>query len=377
MVAIDGSYCVDASTANNALLWKLSQRAELSNELIAENADRTNVKNLIGIDSRYSLTYLNLNSGFMKKDSLHYLIRYGFHDHAGANYSGDFFRLVGQGNAYFEGDTADGNGLSLKRSRYDYIDFGLIKFFPNRSNLTVSFGIARGIRMIDVDGRRFSVYTEPYGTSTDWDIDLSSRLTPGKEQGLASVHGMGMQVSAEYKGLLGPDGAYAVGVQNLGFIAWKGTQYEKTAKFTYDGWYVPGFEVFQDPDAGRNTYDSIAAEFQPDSIGFLSKELLPSLIYAEYTIRLLGKQSLTFRFDKVLNTPMIPRFSIGYTYFFGDFYGTSRVMTGGYSRFNLSQEFGYSKGKHYVHAMLYGMQAWAIPHKAGGLGGGLGYAYSF
>jgi len=377
MVAVEGSYYVDASTANNSLLWKLARRQELSNELIAENADRTNVKNMIGIDNRYSLTYYNLNKGFLKKDSLHYLIRYGFNDHAGASYSDDFFRLIGQGNAYFEGDTADGNGLVFKRSRYDYIDFGLIKFFPNRSNLSVSVGVARGIRMIDLDGRRFSVYTAPYGTSTDWDIDLTARLTPGDQQGFGNVHGMGMQISIDYKGLLGPDGAYAVGVRNLGFISWKGTQYTKTAKFNYDGWYVPDFEVFQDPDAGRNAYDSIASEFQPDSTGFKSTEMLPSLIYAEYSMRLNGKQSLTFRFDKVMNTPMIPRFSLGYTYFFGDFYGTSSIMTGGYSRLNVSQELGYQKGKHFVKALFYGLQAWATPHKAGGLGGGLGYTYSF
>jgi|GEM_PF-2464570 len=377
MVAIEGNYFIDASTANNALLWKLGLQDDLSKELIDENAGRVKAKNMIGIDSRFSLTYYNLNKAFMKHDSLHYLIRYGVIDHAGASYSDDFFRLIGQGNAVFEGDTANGNGLVFKRARFDYIDFGLIKFFPNRSNLSVAVGIARGMRMIDMDGRRFSVYTAPYGTSTDWDIDLTARLTPGDHQGLASVNGMGMQISAEYKGLLGADGAYAVGVRNLGFIAWKGSEYTKTDKFTYDGWDVPDFGTFQDPDAGRNSYDSIASEFQPDSTGFKSTEMLPGYIYGEYSMRLMGKQSLTFRFDKVLNTPMVPRVSVGYTYFFGNFYGTSSVMTGGYSSFNITQEVGFQKGKHFVKAKFYGIQAWATPHKSGGMGGGLGYTYSF
>lgn len=373
-IVLEGSYSQEASGANNALLWRLGTKQRLGRDLIAQNADRAKLKNLMAFDARGSVSYYNLNKGFMKNDSLHLFFRYGFVDHAGASYSDEFFRLVGQGNKAFEGDTADGNGFVLNRSRFDYFDIGLIRFFPNRSNLAVSLGVTRGMRFADVDGSRLTVYTAEYGTSTFWDIDVNAKLTPGKEQSYFDVHGFGLQLNLEYKGLLGPDGAYAVGARNLGFVSWSGKEYIKKDTFTYNGFYAPDFASF---NGSGNSFDSMANEFRPDSMTLKSAILLPAYVYAEYTMKLYGKQSLTFRFDKILNTPMVPRVSVSYTYFCGNWYGITRVSTGGYSRFNLSQELAYTKGKHFVKAMFYGIQAWAFPKKAAGLGGGIGYALSF
>lgn len=375
-LVVEGQYTQDASGANNALLWRMSTKQRLDQDLIAQNADKAKLKNLMGFDGRFSVAYYNLNQGFLKRDSLHYFVRYGFVDHAGASYSDEFFRLVGQGNKAFEGDTANGNGFVLNRTRFDYIDFGVMKFFSNHSNLAVSLGLTRGIRFSDVDGSRFSVYTAEYGTSTYWDLDITAKLTPGKEQSMMDVNGMGLQLNFDYKGLLGPDGAYAIGARNLGFISWKGKQYTKKDTFTYNGWYAPDYASFYDSDGG-NSFDSMANQFRPDSSSFRSAELLPAYIYAEYTMKLFGKQSLSFRFDKVINTPMVPRVSVAYTYFCGDWYGVTRVSTGGYTRFNLSQEVALRKGNHFFRAMFYGIQAWAFPKKAAGLGGGFGYSWMF
>ncbi len=375
-LSVEGEYTQEASAANNALLWRLGTKQRLGQDLIAYNADRAKLKNLMAFDSRLSITYYNLNKSFLKRDSLHYFVRYGFVDHAGASYSDEFFRLVGQGNKAFEGDTANGNGFMLNRTRFDYFDFGIIRFFPNRSNLAVSLGLTRGMRFAEVDGSRLLVYTAEYGTSTFWDIDVSAKLTPAKEQSYFDVHGTGIQVNLDYKGLLGPEGAYAVGARNLGFIGWTGKHYTKKDSFTYNGWYAPDYASFYNAD-GSNKYDSIANEFRPDSIVFRSAEWLPAYVYAEYTMKIYGKQSLSFRFDKILNTPMVPRVSVSYTYFCGNWYGVTRVSTGGYTRFNLSQEIAYRKGHHFVKAMLYGIHAWAFPKKAAGLGGGIGYSWIF
>lgn len=365
----------DASTMNNALLWKIYRQKDLNNEIIGENADRVQSKNLLGLDSRNSITWYNLNKGFLNKDSLHYFLRYGLVDHGAISYSGDFFKLIGQGNKAFEGDTAFGGGLDFRRSRYDYLDFGLIKFFPNRSNLSVSLGFTRGMRFIDIQAPKLQVYTAPYGTSTEWDVNLTARLSNGDEQTYQYVQGLGAQISVDYNGSFGPDAAYSVGVKNFGFMRWEGSEYTKDTTFTYDGWGIPDFGELNRPDAGQDAYDSIAPIFRPDSTGFERTALLPAYIYASYTMKLRGNQSLEFRFDKVINSPMLPRVSVGYTYFFGKMYGTTQISTGGFSRLALAQTLGLRIGNHSVRVQLYGIQAWAFPHKMSGLGGGIGYSF--
>lgn len=375
-MALEGGYTFDATSATNDLLWKLTTKQYLDKPTILRNADRAKAKNLLAIDGGASATYYNLNKGFMKKDSLHWLVRYGYRDHTGASYSEDFFRLLGIGNAAFQGDTANGNGLMFQSYRFDFVDFGLIKFYANRSNFSLSVGLTRGMKLIDVDGDRFSVYTAEFGTSTYWDIDVNAKMTRGIEQGFGYVHGMGAQLNAEYKGLLTPTGAVSVGVRNLGFIKWKGSEYEKVAQFTYDGWNVP---TWGDLDRGsaEGTYDSIAQEFRPDSAGYNRAHMLPAYIYAEYTMKLKEKHAVTFRFDQVLFTPMVPRFSIAYTTFFRKFYSTTAISFLGYSRLSVNEELGYRFGRHFVRLQLYGIEAWAFPKKASGFGGGLGYSFVF
>lgn len=377
-LSVEGGYTLDAGTLNNHFLWRVANKSPLSNEVINQNADRLGLRNLFGIDGRGSATYYNLNKGFAGKDSLHYLVRYGFVDHGGASFTDDLFRLVGQGNKVFEGDTAFGNGLTFKRYRFDYIDFGLIKFFPNRSNLQVSVGVTRGLRMIDVDASRLLLYTAPYGTSAYLDVDLNARFSAGDKQGLQHVNGMGAQINFDYRALLGPggDGAVAIGARNLGFMQWKGSEYQKKDTFSYSGWHIDP-STFSNPGNGSQAYDSLSAVFQPDSSGFKQIELLPAYLYAEYTMRIGGKQSLNFRFDKVINSPMLPRVSVGYTYFFGNWYGISTVSTGGFSRLNIAQEAGYRVGRHSARVMIYGVHAMILPGMAGGLGGQAGYMLMF
>ena len=309
------------------------------------------------------------------KDSLYWFVRYGFRDQGGVSYSDDLFRLIGLGNYEFQGDTANADGLSFQRSRYDYLDFGLIKYFPNRSNLSVSLGVTRGIRLIDLKANQLSVYTEEYGTSTNWAIDMNARLTPALEQTLADYHGMGAQISADYKGLLGPEGAYAVGIHNLGFVRWKGSEYTKKANFTYDGWYIPDWNDLE--GNGKEAFDSVAALFRPDSTGFTKTRFLPAYAYAEYTMKFRKRQAVTFRFDQVFNQVMTPRITVEHLFFWSRFYTTTRLSFGGYGRFNWTQDIGYQRGRHLFHLQLYGIDGYIVPSKSSGLGAGFRYGINF
>ncbi len=372
---VEADYHVDATFANNVFLWKVSTKQYLDNDLIRQNADRARAKNLFGIDNSFSVSYYNFDKGFLKKDSLYWFVRYGFRDQGGVSYSDDFFRLIGLGNYEFQGDTANADGLSFQRSRYDYLDFGLIKYFPNRSNLSVSLGVTRGIRLIDLKANQLSVYTEEYGTSTNWAIDMNARLTPALEQTLADYHGMGAQISADYKGLLGPEGAYAVGIHNLGFVQWKGSEYSKKANFTYDGWYIPDWNDLE--GNGKEAFDSVAALFRPDSTGFTKTRFLPAYAYAEYTMKFRKRQALTFRFDQVFNQVMTPRITVEHLFFWSRFYTTTRLSFGGYGRFNWTQDIGYQRGRHLFHLQLYGIDGYIVPSKSSGLGAGFRYGINF
>ncbi|MDX5320049.1 MAG: hypothetical protein LPK45_03140, partial [Bacteroidota bacterium] len=374
-IRLSGQNTVDASTVNNALLWKLSTKQDLDRELIDENAERAQTGNLLGVDNRYNLTYYHLNKGFLRKDSLHWFVQYGFVDHGGVSYSGDFFKLIGQGNAVFQGDTAFAGGLDFRRSRFDHLSFGVMYFFPNRSNVSFSIGPARGMRFIDVQSPKFRVYTAPYGTETEWDVDVTARLTPGDRQTMAFNNGNGAQLSFDFQGLVSPEGAYAFGVHNFGFMQWRGSEFTKDTAFSYDGWNIPDFDEFTRPDAGRNAYDSIAGAFLPDSNGFNSMAWLPAYLYASYTMKFRERGAFTFKFDKVMFSPMLPRVTVGYTHFFKKLYSTTTVSTGGYSRFSLNQSFGFRWGNHAVQVQLFGVHAWPLPHRLSGLGAGVSYAW--
>ena len=187
---------------------------------------------------------------------------------------------------------------------------------------------------------------------------------------------MGAQLSAEYKGLLTPTGSVAVGVRNLGFVKWKGSEYEKVAQFTYSGWNIPTWGDF-DRGSAEGSFDSVAAQFRPDSAELNRAQMLPGYVYAEYTMKLKEKHAVTFRFDKVLFTPMVPRVSVAYTTFFRNIYSMTTASVLGYSRFNLTEEVGFRFGHHFARVQLYGIEAWAMPKKASGLGGGLGYSFVF
>lgn len=377
-LSVDADLWINSSTANNDILRRIYFKQDLDNETIQSNADDAKAKNLIGSETSWEVNYAHLSKPFLKKDSLHWTLKYGFRDHTGVSYSDVLFKLIAQGNKQYEGDTADASGFDFFKQRFDYFEFGVIKYFPNRSNLSVAVGPARGMRISQVTGQNFLLYTEPYGTGMFWDVDVNAKLTSGRQAGLDQIHGMGMTASAEYNGMLTPKGSYSVGIKNFGFVSWESNHYMKDDTFHYYGWNLPSWSDFNNPNAGQQAYDSIENIFKPtiDS-NERSVEWLPAYVHADYTMLIGKKSALNFRYDQVLFTEMLPRFTVGYTYFGKCFYSKTDLAFGGYGRLNLNESVGMKFKKHYVAVRAYGLEAWVTPKISAGFGAGLSYAYSF
>ncbi len=374
VLQVDGSAWGDGTSLGNSLLGSLFLRENITNEKVNRAADQQKAKNLVGAQTEVNIRYYDLSSAVLKQDSLHWFVQYGYRDHLGISYSDDLFRLLGQGNKVFAGDTANGNGLNVKKIRFDYIQFGLIKRFANRSNLSVSVGPARGMRLIDVDGRYLSVFTEQYGTYLDWNVDVNARLSGAYgQQGIQHINGMGAVMSAEFNGMIAGTGAYSVGVENLGFIRYQGKHLSKNAQFRYNGWYIPDFGALSDPDAGQQAYDSIVSVFTPTETNINKSTLLPARVYAGITIQVKANSCVQVEFDKYINTPMMPRFSVSYMRFGKRYYSATRLAFAGYSRLSVHQHVGYNFGRHQVGILLYGLEGWVLPSRATGMGGMLSY----
>ncbi|TNE80729.1 MAG: hypothetical protein EP332_06845 [Bacteroidetes bacterium] len=377
-VQVGGEVWLNGNTLNNDFLYKLYNRSDLSNDVIEANAQKTKMKNLVGGEVSWELAYHNLKYKVLKKDSLFWNLRYGFRDHTSANFSDVLFRLIGQGNKQYEGDTADASGFNFIKQRFDYFELGITKIFSNRSNLSVSVGPARGMRYSEVNGQRFSLYTESYGTGMYWDVNVNARLTPALESTLADFHGMGMSASVEFNGLLSANGAYSVGVKNFGFISWTADNYTKVDTFQYNGWNLPSWSDLNTEGAGQAAYDSVEQMFVPKKDSAVrSSSALPAYFYAAYTMKVGEKGAAGFKYDQVLFTEMLPRFTFSYQHFFKKFYTQSELVFGGYGRMNINQQLGYRVNRHTLMLKVYGLDGIIRPTQASGFGGALSYSVMF
>lgn len=353
-------------------------RTGLSPSFLEKVSDRHRPKNLIGSELSYTMRYTNFDQKVLKRDSLHWFVEYGFREHTGATFSEDLFRLVMTGNKAFEGKSANGNGAEIRRIRYDYLQAGLIKRLNNQSMLIVSAGPARGMRLIDLNADRLSLYTAPYGTHLELDIDGSLGLSgTWQTSGLNHVNGMGFTFSTAYAGKIAGGGSIQVGLENAGLIWFRQDVYSKTDSLYFDGWNVGNLNSFSRGAAVGQAFDSIVSAIEPAQQRVSKSQGLPARIYASYQFELKPNRYLSFQFDKVLNMPMLPRFAVTHTAFWKNWFWASEVALGGYSRLGLNQHLGYSQGRNYWHLRVYALEGVVMPFVASGVGGAVGYAVRF
>lgn len=373
---LKGGAWLDANAADNRLLVNVYLKKDLDHDLIKENADKQGAKNLAGSDNNVELSYYALGQKALGRDSLHWFASYGIRDFSGATFSEDLFRLIGLGNKFTEGDTADGNNFRLIRQRYDYLRGGLIWYFPDNSNLSISLGMARGMRLIHVHAKELSLYTAPYGQYMNWNVDIKAKFNRDNEATYGDVNGIGAFIGAEYNRLIS-GGAFTAGINHLGFMRWfQGRSFTKDTTFTYNGWYVPLFTDLQ-ADAEQDGADSIKRIFSPQRVDGSFTKALPADFFIRYTFKIGKRSALSLQAEQTFFSPMQTLFSGSYYYFGKRFMSVSTLQAGGFGSYNMVQEFAFLAGKSAISVRISGIEGIVAPAFNGGAGGQIAYSYSF
>ena len=109
----------------------------IDDEMKGASSSRQQLVNRFGIDINTDIEYRNHKRDFFKDSTIGYLLKYGFYNFSGIQYTEDVFDLLFFGNSSFIGDTAFLSGSQFSSYTFQKIGFGWFDKF-SKSSLTIN-----------------------------------------------------------------------------------------------------------------------------------------------------------------------------------------------------------------------------------------------
>jgi len=109
----------------------------IDDEMKGASSSRQQLVNRFGIDINTDIEYRNHKRDFFKDSTIGYLLKYGFYNFSGIQYTEDVFDLLFFGNSSFIGDTAFLSGSQFSSYTFQKIGFGWFDKI-SKSSLTIN-----------------------------------------------------------------------------------------------------------------------------------------------------------------------------------------------------------------------------------------------
>ncbi len=244
---------------------------------------RVKETNLMGSEIDLSLNYKIRLKKFTLTAGLQYF------DISSSKFSEDLFKLYLNGNAQFEGQTANLAPLNQKRFGYQKLSLGLEKEIKGKNLfLGGSLSLIRAFNYTDIDITKGEFYTAPDGEYLTLDMEGEMLTTSASEEdGSRKNHsfqrfrGLGASLQLYGQKQFGKN-SLTFQVKDLGFVSYQQLDYRNfDTTITFEGaelGYPFNFDGFDTEKLEGSMYDAIAEK----ESGRKKKIWMPTTLQVEY-----------------------------------------------------------------------------------------------
>ncbi len=258
--ALQGDIHSGSNTITNKSFLLLRNGGRIEQNAIDDMASAINDKNTAG--GYYDFDYTSVHQGriFPGKDSMFLLMRVGYHQLIEVSFPREAGMVALYGNSLFEGDTVNITSMRFQELKYFQWKLGAMKKNERPDHIFYSgfaLGINLGFRNLNVNVRRASLYTAPFGEWISLHSDMSLNRSDYDPSSPFSVQGAGPGLDIFFAWVRPKKLSVAVSLTHLGFIAWtgKGYYWKRDSTILYEGVYIEN--IF---NPGENWENSISAD---------------------------------------------------------------------------------------------------------------------
>jgi hypothetical protein len=258
--------------------------------------------------------------------------------------SSDAFKLVFEGNAPFENQTASLNNIQFENLMYNQYSIGVSKT-DGHFMVGVNLSYLQGFTNQQIKNPNGSLYTAPYGEYLDLSYNLTfNEATPGASH-FFDVNGQGLSADLRFEYNTG-NSRFSFTVQDLGYITWgkHAVNYTGDTSLRYSGIVINDITSLAGSGLQGLKLDSVIAALGPKKTTNEYSTTLPATFQATFS-QLFKLRSHSMIVTAGINTRLIADYyAYGYikTTFLLDHQWATSVSAGagGYSLFNLGYDFG-------------------------------------
>jgi hypothetical protein len=312
-VELSGSYSIN-STALTASFYQGLYSGKYIDATIKNSVSKRLVaNNLFGVDVEAKALYYS--SQVFGQWGVYAGVSYNID--LGAQFTGDVYRLIFEGNANYAGKTADLSGVQVKYMESQSLHFGVYKSLPTgastaRRTIQCGLNFVQGSTWYDIKIDKGSVFTEANGAY----LDITMKGNMYQSDTLKNFNGIGAGLNFSYKVEKKNGRQFLIEASNVGVMQWnKNTVHNYVdTTFRFDGFQINNIFAIQD-----STFSNISANTITDHLKSENKTqlmVLPFTIHATYLYPLNQKNYLTADLNYKYWATYIPKLIVSYGYKF-------------------------------------------------------------
>ncbi len=312
-IELSGTYSINSTALTASFYQGLYSGKYLDATIKDPVGKRISASNLFGVDAEAKALYYG--SQVFAQWGVYAGLSYNID--LGAQFTGDLYRLIFEGNANYADKIADLSGVQVKYLESQSIHLGVYRSLPTSAS-TLSRSIQCGLNFVqgsnwyDIKIDKGSVFTEANGAY----LDITMKGNMYQADTLKSFNGVGAGLNFSYKVEKKNGRQFLIEASNVGVMQWsKNTLHNYVdTTFHFDGFQINNIFAIQD-----STFSNINANTVTDNLKSENKAqlmVLPFTVHANYLHPLNNKMYLTVDLNYKYWSTYIPKLILSYGYKF-------------------------------------------------------------
>ncbi len=318
----------------------------------------TDSNNRIGGEMSYYINFTHFPDTLFKAANLGYYVGFKYEMIGNANFSGDLFNLIFNGNREFAGKTADISNSGLNYLRYKQLNFGLIKkYYKNEFKQTISFGIGlnTGLEHLRISVDKGELFTAETGEYIDLNTKYSVYRSDSTTRKKTGTYGMNISISADFSYTIETPkkNIFQFSIDDIGYIKWRDSSwcFTKDTSMHFEGWEIDDILDINGSLFNGSSVDSIINKHFYDTKSYTYYSMLPVKINLSYFLNADSYYKFLFGIKHILYANYRPMIYIkGFLYPGKNNMLSANINYGGYGCFNIKQKHQINLGIEIGHS---------------------------
>ena len=351
--ALFGSTCITAHFANNFIGSNF-----IDTTMSQQVQSRFSSNNIFGFDLDEGITFVH------KKDTVFHIPVSGYfialrdRSHTDANFPGDLFNIIFQGNAMYAGKIAHLNNLNFNSLHYQQLEFGLAKVYPIYKasySIGLALSILKGQSDLTITTGNTTLGTPATGDSLDISLAGNIRQTDTSNSGgYSAFNGWGLSTDFYIKFYDSTSEiSVRLDVKDLGFIRWNSHSISNTldTSFTFSGFNITNLLTPSDSLNTLSLDSGYTKAYHAHQVRQAYTTKLPAYINLSYRMFLDEENKIPF--DAAVSFRLFAN-AMPYEYIGVSYFITHKIIIGGdvsyggYRKLGFGINFGADLGKGYL-----------------------------